>query len=165
MTLFAKWQTLIQNQTDNTFKKFWEEYSSTEENIYNQILDKPKTKVKDTFKNLYEKYNADPVIFMGFLDGINTSLKKELDLESIDEASEIKLDIIFDKLYFNMLDAKADHLYVLPQWKDILGEEDMERIKKEYKKSKTIVKEKEPGRNDPCPCGSGKKHKKCCGAN
>ena len=21
-----------------------------------------------------------------------------------------------------------------------------------------------PGRNDPCPCGSGKKHKKCCGA-
>jgi uncharacterized protein YecA (UPF0149 family) len=20
------------------------------------------------------------------------------------------------------------------------------------------------GRNDPCPCGSGKKHKKCCGA-
>ena len=23
--------------------------------------------------------------------------------------------------------------------------------------------EKEPGRNDPCPCGSGKKYKKCCG--
>jgi len=22
-----------------------------------------------------------------------------------------------------------------------------------------------PGRNDPCPCGSGKKFKKCCGAN
>jgi SEC-C motif-containing protein len=21
-----------------------------------------------------------------------------------------------------------------------------------------------PGRNDPCPCGSGKKHKRCCGA-
>ncbi|NQT67029.1 MAG: SEC-C domain-containing protein [Actinobacteria bacterium] len=20
------------------------------------------------------------------------------------------------------------------------------------------------GRNDPCPCGSGKKYKKCCGA-
>jgi uncharacterized protein YecA (UPF0149 family) len=23
---------------------------------------------------------------------------------------------------------------------------------------------KKPGRNDPCPCGSGKKYKKCCGA-
>ncbi|MGE9896430.1 SEC-C metal-binding domain-containing protein, partial [Anaerovoracaceae bacterium SGI.195] len=22
---------------------------------------------------------------------------------------------------------------------------------------------KKPGRNDPCPCGSGKKYKKCCG--
>lgn len=30
--------------------------------------------------------------------------------------------------------------------------------------SKTIVnKEKKVGRNDPCPCGSGKKYKKCCG--
>mgnify|MGYP000953990881 CR=1 FL=1 len=27
-----------------------------------------------------------------------------------------------------------------------------------------IRREDGPGRNDPCPCGSGKKHKKCCGA-
>ncbi len=27
-----------------------------------------------------------------------------------------------------------------------------------------IVKGPQPGRNDPCPCGSGKKYKKCCGA-
>ena len=31
--------------------------------------------------------------------------------------------------------------------------------------SKTVKAEKkEPGRNDPCPCGSGKKYKNCCGA-
>lgn len=30
-------------------------------------------------------------------------------------------------------------------------------------KTKTIVKEEKVGRNDPCPCGSGKKYKKCCG--
>lgn len=30
-------------------------------------------------------------------------------------------------------------------------------------KQKPVVKEKLPGRNDPCPCGSGKKYKKCCG--
>ncbi len=35
----------------------------------------------------------------------------------------------------------------------------------EYGVVKPIVKEKEPGRNDLCPCGSGKKYKKCCGAN
>ena len=27
---------------------------------------------------------------------------------------------------------------------------------------KTIVAEKKIGRNEPCPCGSGKKYKKCC---
>ena len=32
-------------------------------------------------------------------------------------------------------------------------------------KPQPIKKEKKVGRNDPCPCGSGKKYKKCCGAN
>lgn len=42
----------------------------------------------------------------------------------------------------------------------------MERI--DYVKEATPkpkVKAKEPGRNDPCPCGSGLKYKKCCGKN
>ena len=39
-------------------------------------------------------------------------------------------------------------------------------LKQEHQgKVETVVKEKEPGRNDLCPCGSGKKYKKCCGAN
>ncbi len=33
------------------------------------------------------------------------------------------------------------------------------------KGSRTVVKAPKIGRNDPCPCGSGKKYKKCCGAN
>lgn len=32
-----------------------------------------------------------------------------------------------------------------------------------FSSSDPIIKEKKPGRNDPCPCGSGKKYKKCCG--
>ncbi len=35
----------------------------------------------------------------------------------------------------------------------------------EAKTSSTIVKEKKVGRNDMCPCGSGKKYKNCCGKN
>ena len=30
-------------------------------------------------------------------------------------------------------------------------------------KKQPMRKQKKPGRNDPCPCGSGKKYKKCCG--
>jgi len=33
------------------------------------------------------------------------------------------------------------------------------------KKQGTVRKEASVGRNEPCPCGSGKKYKKCCGAN
>ena len=36
---------------------------------------------------------------------------------------------------------------------------------KQQKASGTIRKEKKIGRNDPCPCGSGKKYKHCCGRN
>ena len=30
-------------------------------------------------------------------------------------------------------------------------------------KKQPVRKQKKPGRNDPCPCGSGLKYKKCCG--
>ena len=35
--------------------------------------------------------------------------------------------------------------------------------KKEEGKGRTVVKKDKVGRNDPCPCGSGKKYKQCCG--
>ncbi len=34
---------------------------------------------------------------------------------------------------------------------------------KEKESKKPVVKDKKVGRNDPCPCGSGKKYKNCCG--
>ncbi|MFC0024774.1 SEC-C metal-binding domain-containing protein [Neobacillus cucumis] len=34
---------------------------------------------------------------------------------------------------------------------------------KNLQQSVTVRKENKVGRNDPCPCGSGKKYKKCCG--
>ena len=37
---------------------------------------------------------------------------------------------------------------------------DLERL---LNPPKPMVAEKKVGRNDPCPCGSGKKYKKCCG--
>lgn len=33
----------------------------------------------------------------------------------------------------------------------------------EYDGQRFERSEKKTGRNDPCPCGSGKKYKKCCG--
>jgi hypothetical protein len=40
---------------------------------------------------------------------------------------------------------------------------DFKKVEQDYIKSRTpYIAEKQPGRNEPCPCGSGKKYKKCC---
>jgi uncharacterized protein YecA (UPF0149 family) len=41
----------------------------------------------------------------------------------------------------------------------------VEQLEKEERQHTPYLRdEPKVGRNDPCPCGSGKKHKKCCGA-
>ena len=101
----------------------------------------------------------------GFLDGIDESLKERNPLETMEEDTPVNL--IFDKelLYKNMVDAKADWLYNLPQWDKIFTPEKRKELYLEQKKSGTVVKAHKIGRNDPCPCGSGKKYKFCCGRN
>ena len=64
-----------------------------------------------------------------------------------------------------MVGCKADWLYELPEWDNLLDEQTRKRLYKESKLSGTVVKGKKIGRNDPCPCGSGKKYKQCCGKN
>ena len=100
---------------------------------------------------------------MSFLDGINDSLKEKNDLEALEADSEVNLNYDKERLYKNMVEAKADWLYTLPQWDKHLTEERRQELYKEQKRSKTVVKGQKVGRNDPCPCGSGKKYKKCCG--
>ena len=164
MTLFEQWRDLIENQTDETFKEFWTEYSGAETKIYSAILDNPTEKVSGKIGELAAALDVRPIIYMGFLDGINTSLKGgEIELENLDENSEVELDIDFEKLLYNMLAADAEYLYTLPQWEEVLPAETIKEVVKAFKKSKTVVKGEKIGRNDPCPCGSGKKYKKCCG--
>ena len=164
MTLFEQWRDLIEKQTDETFKEFWTEYSGAETKIYSAILDNPTEKVSGKIGELAAALDVRPIIYMGFLDGINTSLKGgEIELENLDENSEIELDIDFEKLLYNMLAADAEYLYTLPQWEEVLPAETIKEVVKAFKKSKTVVKGEKIGRNDPCPCGSGKKYKKCCG--
>ena len=77
------------------------------------------------------------------------------------------MNLGFDKalLYKNMVAAGADWLYGLEEWNDIFDEETRKSLYKEQKESTTIHKGPKIYPNDPCPCGSGKKYKKCCGKN
>lgn len=167
MNLYKKWTNMVVEYVKTKGERaFWEEYSTAEEKIYRDILaNDVKGKYSFNVKELAEKVNTTPEFVMGFIDGINDSLVTALDLEKIEEDSNVDLDIDLELLYANMLEADADYLYTLPQWDAIYSQEKREEIKKEFKKSKTVVNENKIGRNDPCPCGSGKKYKKCCGKN
>ena len=118
---------------------------------------------KRQVKELAEKYNLSVMEMTGFLDGINDSLVEANPIDTMEEDTKVNLVFDKEKLYKNMVDAKADWLYELPQWNNIFTEEKRKELYKEQKKSGTVVKPHKIGRNDPCPCGSGKKYKFCCG--
>lgn len=167
MSLLNEWREYAYSQEMTKTKKgqmFWANYFNIEKGIYEQLLQAPDTVVSGTVEELAAKYNVDLSTMVGFLDGINDSLKTPNPIEEMDKDTTVSLDFDLEKLYYNMVEAKADWLYELEAWDTLLTEERRKELYREQKKSGTIVKEKKVGRNDPCPCGSGKKYKKCCGA-
>lgn len=152
-----------QEANKGDIQRFWAKYFDIEKGIYEQLLADPDTEVKGTVKELAEKYGQDIMTMTGFLDGINDSLAEPNPIDDMEEDTVVSLKFDKEKLYKNMVAAKADWLYELPQWEPIFSEEKRKELYMEQKKSGTIVKGPKIGRNDPCPCGSGKKYKKCCG--
>lgn len=166
MSLYKQWdEQAYQIETQEEYDKFWGEYLPKETKFYEYLLENKEEVLEKDIHAIAEQFDVDVLTVVGFLDGINTSLKNEIDVEAVEENTVVKLEIEYEKLFYNMLEAKAEWLYTLPQWDSILSVEQRKEIRKEYNKSKTYVNENKVGRNDDCPCGSGKKYKKCCGKN
>ena len=165
MTLLETWRNLAYEteMNKNQAAEFWGGYFNLEKGIYEQILANPDEPVTGTVKELAEKFGVEVLIMTGFLDGINESLKEANPIETMDEDTKVSLDYDKEKLYYNMVAAKAEWLYELPQWDELLDEQTRKELYKKQKLSGTIIKDKKIGRNEPCPCGSGKKYKNCCG--
>ena len=165
MALLKQWRDMAYDEKANKgdIQRFWAKYFNIEKEIYEQLLEDPDTEVKGTVKELAEKYGQDVMTMTGFLDGINDSLVEPNPIEEMEEDTVVSLKFDKEKLYKNMVDAKADWLYELPQWDAIFSKERQKELYLEQKKSGTVVKPHKVGRNDPCPCGSGKKYKYCCG--
>ena len=167
MALLEQWQKIAYNEkTDRgELQRFWQRYFLLEKGVYEKLLTNPDEKVEGTVKELADKYNLSVMEMTGFLDGINDSLKVQNPIEEMEEDTVVNLGFDTEMLYKNMVDAKADWLYNLPMWDEIFTEEQKKTLYMEQKKSGTVIKGKKIGRNDPCPCGSGKKYKYCCGKN
>ena len=146
-------------------KAIWDKYFEQEKAIYQQLLAAPEEVASGTVQELADKYGMELNYMVGFLDGINDSLKNPNPIEEMEADTVVSLDYDKEKLYYNMVAAKADWLYGLEQWDALLTPERRKELYKEQRSSTTVVKPPKIGRNDPCPCGSGKKYKKCCGRN
>ena len=166
MGIYSQWEAIAKaDRNEQQHYQFWNGYFALEKTGYEKILSRPQEPYKGKFSELAKEFDMELPVFAGFIDGINTSLAAgEYDLESLTEDSDIDLTVDMEKLYYNMLDAKAEWLYTLPMWDDILTAERRKEITREFRAAGVYKAEQTVGRNDPCPCGSGKKYKKCCGA-
>lgn len=165
MSLLTEWREYAyeKERTEQEANIFWGNYFAIEKGIYEKLLSDPDTAVTGTVAELAEKFETKLGIMVGFLDGINDSLVTPNPIEEMTADTVVSLAFDKEKLYYNMVAAKADWLYGLPAWNDILTPERQKELYKQQKNSGTVHVEKKPGRNDPCPCGSGKKYKFCCG--
>lgn len=164
MGLLKQWEEIAyKERTQEEYDKFWNEYLLKEQEIYKELLSNKNDTISGQIKDLSERYGMNSLDFAGFMSGINTSLVNQIEVEELVEDSKIDVKIDFEKLYYNMHVAKAEWLYELPEWDNILTIEKRKDIKAAYNRTKTVVKDDKIGRNEPCPCGSGKKYKKCCG--
>ncbi len=167
MALLKQWRDMAYSETANKgdLQRLWADYFQKEKEIYAQLLKTPDTVVKGTVKGLADQYEVELMTMVGFLDGINDSLKEQNPIEEMEEDTEVNLGFDKELLYKNMVAAGADWLYELEEWNDIFDEDKRKALYREQKESTTVHKEKKVYPNDPCPCGSGKKYKKCCGKN
>ncbi|MDO4565660.1 MAG: SEC-C metal-binding domain-containing protein [Clostridia bacterium] len=166
MSLYQDWMNQVQGfQTEKEYSEFWKKYFDKEKSNYRKILSNYPNVYAGRVAELASEFGMTEREMLGFLDGINSSLADgPIELDELSGESLVELRVDLDKLYYNMLDAKADWLYTLPEWDAIKTPEEREEILRRFRASKVYVAEQTVGRNDPCPCGSGKKYKKCCGA-
>lgn len=165
MSLYKQWFLSAYTKDGKINSPLWDDFIPKEQKIYETILSEKLTEISGTVEELAEKFNMSLEYIAGFIDGLNETQEPRINLEDLSADSQVSIKIDFAKLYQKMVEYKADHLYNLPEWKNIFSESQLKSLYTKQKSSKTFVREAKIERNDPCPCGSGKKYKKCCGAN
>ena len=111
-TLLEQWKDIAYDESADraTLQRFWGTYFQIEKEIYEQLLSNPDEEVKGTVKELAEKYGQEVLTMVGFLDGIDESLKEPNPIETMDENTVVSLAFDKEKLYKNMVAAKVASL-------------------------------------------------------
>ena len=134
MAILQTWRDLAYGDglKEKERENLWTGYFTIEKGIYEKILSDPTQVITGTVKELAERFDTEILIMTGFLDGINESLKDyENPIETMEEDTQVRIEIDPEKLYYHMVEAKANWLYELPQWDAILTEERRKELYKE----------------------------------
>lgn len=146
------------------------------ENIYSRVISEYTEKLKaipEEIQNEFEKAITLRVIDTHWMEHINTmsNLREGIYLRGYGQENPLQAYTkegydLFDEM-LNTID-KESTIYLLrteirqnierKQVAEGKAVEDNNKVKKQTPKRVAKV-----GRNDPCPCGSGKKYKQCCG--
>src|SRR5690554_2998167 len=110
MKIIEKWNDKLESQNA---ADFYNAYLETEKEVYTRILAEKMEALKGTVAELSKNFGMEDWVFAGFMDGINTSLKEPADIENLEEDTLLDLTIDFEKLYYNMINVKAEWLYTL----------------------------------------------------
>jgi len=113
MSYHAQWLSQIDDSTNPTeYQAFVERYYNLEKTRMTRFSQPARTpsKVRQQ-KCSSPRLGQDMVVYLGFLDGIKSCLQEELDLETVEDDTELTLKIDFEKLYWKMHEVKADWLY------------------------------------------------------
>ena len=164
MALIDAWKRIAFDKKEEPVKHVWDDYLAREKAVYQNLLRDKTTKIEGTVAELAGKFRFTNVQMAAFLDGIRECVDGLPDLDEVEEDTAISFEIEFDRLYKQMVEYKAEALYKLGEWNNVFTPEEQKELYAQQKSSHTVVRnEAKIGRNEPCPCGSGKKHKKCCG--
>jgi len=162
-SLYEEWISTSRGQDGLPAEKYWKAYMPREQEIYASFLGKKENTIKTTVADFAKEHELQTFEAVGFFDGISEALDSEIDVENMEEDTAVDVSFKFENLFKKMVEYKAKHLYLMPAWNDVIEPDRQKELVKEQQKSGIVVKDKKIGRNDPCPCASGKKYKKCCG--
>ncbi len=144
--------------------------------IYEIVVDDYSKKLEDVPKDIqddFEKSISLRCIDKNWMDQLDAmeALKEGVGLRGYAQSNPLQVYALegfdlFDNMMAN-ISAEISNFLLNAEVRQNIEREEVKNIKtndgKEGIKSKPKKADKKVGRNDPCPCGSGKKYKQCCG--
>ncbi|MEA5048488.1 MAG: hypothetical protein VB034_07785 [Eubacteriales bacterium] len=100
MKPYEEWQKLVETERQPAeHEAFWNAYFAKETEAYRAILSEKTGKLSGTQAELAARYDMSNIEFAGFLDGINTSLTAEADLENLTDETALLCKLILKSCF------------------------------------------------------------------